>query len=180
MRLAKYSTRKIEKTISATVDSVEIDVDFTQFYDCFLILAFSIKSSTSFQLLFYLLRITGRDNLVVINKKAVDMFNAHRVSAARKPISEKAFYNSVNDLVAAGVIKKLPPNRGTYFLNPFAMWKADKKQRIEYLKSDAGPGQSFAINPINLLLNDPDHEYRLQTMQSDITDEDIQIIDGEQ
>lgn len=179
MRLAKFSTKKIQKTIDATVDSVEIDLDFTQMYDCFLLLALGIKSVNSFQVLFFLSRITGRDNIVVVGQKALKEFNTHRQSVGLKDLSKQSFYNAINGLVSAGVMKKLPQNRGTYFLNPFAMWKADKKERIAYIKEDAGPGQSFAMNPINLLLNDADHEYRLETIQDDLTDADIEQMDRE-
>jgi len=173
MKIAKFSTRKEKVEIDRTVDSVEIDLDFTQLYDCFLILAMGVKSTTAFQIMFYLLRIMGRDNNVMVNKRAVAGFNEQRIRTGQKPISEQAFYKATKALVKYGVMLKLPPTRGMYFMNPFAMWKGDKQARIEYLRQDAGPGQRMALNPMNLLLGDPDHEYKLMTMQEDISSQEI-------
>lgn len=173
MKLAKFSTRTEKKVIDSVTDSVEIDLDFTQLYDCFLILAMGIKSTTAFQILFYMLRIMGRDNNVAVNKRAVAGFNEQRVKTLQKPISEQAFYKAIKGLVRYGVMVKLPPNRGMYFMNPFAMWKGEKQARISYLREDAGPGQNIAVNPMNLLLNDADHEYTADTMVTDITDGEV-------
>jgi hypothetical protein len=159
MRLAKFSTRKEKRESEITIESVEVDLDFTQMYDCFLILSMGIKSTTSFQVLFYLLRIMGRDNNVIVNKKVIETFNIQRVKVGCPPVTGPTFYKCIRDLKEAGVMTNLPPNRGMYFLNPYAMWKADKKDRIAYLKEDAGPGQKIAINPVNLMLNDADHVY---------------------
>ena len=165
MKLAKFSTRKEKVEIDRVVDSVEIDLDFTQLYDCFLILAMRIKSTTAFQILFYMLRVMGRDNIVMVNKRAVIGFNEQRTRTGQKSISEQAFYKAIKGLVRYGVMVKMPPTRGAYFMNPFAMWKGEKSQRIAYLREDAGPGQNIAVNPINLLLNDPDHQYKIDTME---------------
>lgn len=179
MKLAKFSTKTVKKTIDATIESVEVDMDFTQLYDCFLTLAMGIKGTTNFQMFFFLLRVMGRDNIAVVGKRMLIQFNAHRVSRGQKPISEQALYTSIKALVKADAIRKMPPNRGAYFINPFAAWKAGKTERIEYLREDSKPGTRFAVNPINLLLNDPDHEYKLQTMTQDMTDEDVQTINEE-
>lgn len=176
MKLAKFSTRKEKVEIDRTVDSVEIDLDFTQLYDCFLILAMGVKSTTAFQIMFYLLRIMGRDNNVMVNKRAVAGFNDQRIKTNQKPLSEQAFYKATKALVAYGVMVKLPPTRGMYFMNPFAMWKGDKQARIEYLRVDAGPGQKMAMNPMNLLLNDADHQYKLETITEDITSQEVDKI----
>lgn len=176
MKIAKFSTRKEKVEIDRVVDSVEIDLDFTQLYDCFLILAMGISSTTSFQILFYLLRIMGRDNIVVVGKRALEGFNRERIRTSQKPISEQAFWKSIKGLVRYGVMVKNPPNRGTYFMNPFAMWKGEKQARISYLREDKGPGQNIAVNPINLLLNDANHKYTAQTMDENITDAEIEQI----
>lgn len=173
MKLAKFSTRKEKVQVDRTVDSVEIDLDFTQLYDCFLILAMGVKSTTAFQIMFYLLRRMGRDNNIMVNKYAVAGFNDQRIRTGQKPLSEQAFYKATKALVKYGVMVKLPPNRGMYFMNPFAMWKGDKSKRIEYLRQDAGPGQTMAMNPMNLLLNDPDHQYQLETIVEDISSAEI-------
>jgi len=182
MRLARYSTRKEKGEYERTVESVEIDLDFTQMYDCFLILSMGIKSTTSFQVLFYLLRIMGRDNNIMITKRAIEIFNAQRVKVGCPAVTSPTFYKCIRDLKNAGVMTSLPPNRGMYFMNPYVMWKADKKERIAYLREDAGPGQSIAINPINLMLNDTDHvykqkripsEYEADTMEPILTQEEI-------
>lgn len=174
MRLAKFSTRKEKVAIDRTVDSVEIDLDFTQLYDCFLVLAMGIKSTTAFQILFYLLRIMGRDNNVVIAKRVVEGFNRERERTGQKTISEQAFYKAVKGLVRYGVMNKLPPTRGMYFMNPFAMWKGDRQERVAYLREDKGPGQNISVNPMNLLLNDTDHEYTASTIVEDIVEEEVQ------
>lgn len=174
MKIAKFATRKEKIAIDRTVDSVEIDLDFTQMYDCFLILAMGISSTTAFQILFYLLRIMGRDNNVMIGKRVVEGFNKERIRTNQKAISEQAFYKAIKGLVRYGVMVKLPPTRGMYFMNPFAMWKGEKQARISYLREDRGPGQNIAVNPLNLLLNDANHEYTAQTINEDITDAEIE------
>lgn len=176
MKLAKFSTRKEKVEIDRTVDSVEIDLDFTQLYDCFLVLAMGIKSTTAFQILFYMLRLMGRDNIVMVNKRSVAGFNQQRVLTGQKELSEQAFYKAVKGLVRYGVMNKMPPTRGMYFMNPFAMWKGEKQTRIAYLREDAGPGQNIAVNPMNLLLNDANHQYNIDTMQENITSADIDQI----
>ena len=180
MKIAKFSTRKEKVEIDRTVDSVEIDLDFTQLYDCFLILAMGVKSTTAFQVMFYLLRVMGRDNNVVVNNRAVAGFNEQRTRTGQKPLSEQAFYRAVKALVTYGVMVKLPPSRGMYFMNPFAMWKGKKEARIAYLREDAGPGQSISINPMNLLLNDADHQYTAETMVEDLTSEEVDSYLNEQ
>lgn len=174
MQLAKFSNRKEKVEIDRTVSSVEIDLDFTQLYDCFLLLSMNIKSTISFQVLFFLLRIMGRDNNVMINKRAFEIFNQQRTNIGQKVIAEQTFYKCIRDLIAAKIMNKLPPNRGMYFMNPYGVWKADKKERIAYLIEDSGKGQSIALNPINLLLNDDQHQYNIDTIQENPTDAEIE------
>jgi len=161
-RTATLSTKKEKITIDRTVETVEVDLDFTQLYNCFFYLSMGIKSGSSFQILFYLLRVMGKDNQVTVNKKMVEQFFDMSRQLGKKPITEQSFYSCLKELQKAGVMKKLC--RGTYFMNPYAMWKDDGGKRKEYIKIDAGPGQTFAINPIELLLNSPDVEYLLETM----------------
>lgn len=81
----------------------------------------------------------------------------------------------LNDLSNAEIVKKL--STSTYFLNPYVFWKDDKNSRIEYIRTDAGPGQTFAFNPMNLLVpgNIPE-QYDLETMQDDIIEIPDEIV----
>lgn len=173
-RTAKFSTKKEKITIDRTVDTVEVDLDFTQLYSCFFYLSMGIKKSSSFQVLFFLLRVMGRDNQVTINKSLFKQFCDMLVSLGNKPISEQAFYNSLKDLQRAGVMTKL--SRGVYFMNPYAMWKDEGNKRINYLKIDAGDGQTIAINPLDLILKEPYTHYTQETVVEDITNEEVNNI----
>ena len=150
MRLAKISTKKERITIDRIVDSVEVDFDFTQLYDCFFLLSFHVRSSTSFQLLFYLMRNLPKDNIVRIdNKLRLEFVQISEQVTGKKGISEAMFYNCLKDLQNAGIMKKL--NKGSYFLNPYAMWRDDSQKRQNYIAIDAGSKQSFAFNPMQLI-----------------------------
>jgi len=149
-RTAKLTTKKERIVTERETESIEVDVDFTQVYHCFSLLSFRITSATSFQLLFFLLQNTGRDNIVIINKNLMErFFSLYILVSGKAPVSKQSFYNSINDLLRAEVLKKLA--KGSYFLNPYTVWKGDKDKRCAYLKEDSGKGQTFAFNPIQLL-----------------------------
>lgn len=149
-RTAKYSTKKEKVTIERSVDSVEVDLDFTQMYNCFMLLSFNISSASSFHILFFLLQQMNKDNIVLINGTMVTKFQEMCRQIGKKPISEQSFYKCTKDLKEAGVMEKL--NKGQYIMNIYGMWKGDKAKRIEYLISENKDGQKMFKNPLHLLL----------------------------
>ena len=169
-RTARLSTKKERITIDRTTETVEVDLDFTQLYNCLFYLSMGIKTGSSFQILFFLLRVMGRDNQVTVNKKLLTQFYDICRQLGITPISEQTFYTSLKELQRAGVMSKL--SRGTYFMNPYAMWKDEGNKRKDYLKIDAGDGQTMAINPIELLLSEPSSVYYTE----DLTDNEVEEI----
>lgn len=172
-RTAKLTTKKERITVDRTTETVEVDLDFTQLYNCFFYLSIGIKKAGSFQILFFLLRNMERDNQVAINQKLLGKYADLLKQLGKPPITDQAFYRSLTDLQRAGVMTKL--SRGIYFLNPYAMWKDDTKSRKDYLQIDAGTGQTMAINPIDLLINAPD----VDVIVEDITDEEVKQINSD-
>ncbi len=173
-RTARLSTKKEKITINRTVETVEIDLDFTQLYNCFFYLSMGIKKSSSFQVLFFLLRVMGRDNQVCINKNLFRQLGDTLISLGNKSMCEQVFYNALKDLQRAGVMTKL--SRGIYFMNPYAMWKDDGSKRKDYLKIDAGTGQTMAINPLDLILKEPGVTFVTEDIIEDLTDEEVENI----
>lgn len=171
-RTARLSTKKERITIDRTTETVEVDLDFTQLYNCFFYLSIGIKTASSFQVLFYLLRNMDRANHVTINKTLVEQFQSLRRQLGVKAVSEQTFYTALKELQRAGVLTKL--NKGVYFLNPYAIWKDNGTTRKDYLKVDAGIGQKMAINPIDLLINAPDSAVFIE----DITDAEVAEINN--
>jgi hypothetical protein len=153
-RTARVTTKKERITIDRTTETVEIDLDFTQMYNCFFYLSMGIKTASSFQILFFLLRNMSKDNQVSINKELLKQYSDICHQLGLVAVSEQTFYSALKELQRAGVMVKL--SRGQYFMNPYAMWKENSKNRKEYLQIDAGVGQRMAINPIDLLINAPD------------------------
>lgn len=170
-RTAKYSTKKERVTIERTVDSVEIDLDFTQMYNCFLLLSFKIKAATSFHLMFYLLQTMDKNNMVTINASLLKAFNEVCKQTGRKPIAEQTFYNSLKDLQEAEAMKKL--NKGQYVMNIYSMWKGDKAKRIEYLISEKKDGQQVFKNPLHMILPEvkPTKDYIQTITETPIVEE---------
>lgn len=171
-RTAKLSIKKERITIDRTTENVEVDLDFTQLYNCFFYLSMGIKTASSFQIMFFLLRNMSRDNQVVVNKNLLTQYSDICKQLAIVPVTEQTFYTALRELQRAGVMVKL--SKGTYFLNPYALWKDDGKSRKDYLKVDAGDGQTIAINPIDLLINAPDSEVIIE----EITDDEVRQING--
>ena len=150
MRIAKLSVKKEKVTIDRTTESVEVDFDFTQIYDCFFLLSMSITTGSSFQILFFLLRNMTKENTISVNKKLIQRFFGMARQVGKEPITEQSFYRSLQELQKAGVMTKL--SRGQYFMNPYAMWKDDKVKRTEYIIAQSGEkGQKFSYNPLELL-----------------------------
>jgi len=159
-RTAKLTTKKERISIDRVTESIEVDVDFTQIYNCFSLLSFRLTSGTSFQLFFFILKNMDKNNIVSIDRDFRDrFFSLYKLVSGKKPVTEQSFYNALRDLVNAEVVKPLndKKGRGTYFINPYAVWKADKDQRMSYLKEDAGCGETYAFNPM-ALLEAPDPE----------------------
>lgn len=150
----KTTIKKERISIDRITESIEVDVDFTQIYNCFSLLSFRLTSGTSFQLFFFILKNMDKDNIVSIDKDFKDsFFSLYKLVSGKKPVTEQSFYNALRDLINADVAKPLngKKGRGTYFINPYAVWKSDKDQRISYLKEDAASGEAYAFNPMKLL-----------------------------
>jgi len=151
MNPVKIATKVEEIYIKRTTDSVEIDFDFTQVYDCFGLIAFKIKSPISFALLFFLLQKVPKNNYIYIDgaikKEFLELYK--KLSGDPKGITETTFYNCLLDLQEARAIEKI--TRGRYYLNPYSFWRDDKVKRVDYLKIDAGSGQTVAYNPLQLI-----------------------------
>lgn len=139
-------TIKVEKTI--TRKYIEIDMDFTQIYSSFYLLTMGLKSTKSFQLLFYALKNLGDNNLLISNRM-YDEFNRELLSHGDPGITRRTYYNCVKELEESKIISKV--TRGRYFINPHIIWNGDKDKRLEFIKSDPMDSNKIAYNPTKLL-----------------------------
>lgn len=161
MNFKKVTVEVQESTIKRVTKTTEIDFDFTQVYDCMYSLSFALKSPISFQILFYVLRSIDSSNMLVINKIIFDKFNEEKKSHGFKEISEQTFYNCIKELTKAKIITKM--TRGTYFVNPYILWKDDKENRISFIKGECASPNGLIYNPHENLkeLKEPITEYKL-------------------
>ncbi len=149
MNFKRVAIKTEEVEIKRITQTVEIDFDFTQVYDCMYALSFHLKSPISFQLLFYMLRTMKDDNDVVVGNKMYKEFISEMKAHANREISEVAFYNCIKELVKAKIMTRT--GRGRYFVNPYVLWKNDKASRVEFLKADAANINNLTFNPIKRL-----------------------------
>lgn len=148
MAFQKIKVHEETVTIKRTTQYIEIDMDFTQIYDSFYSLTFGLKSTKSFQLLFYMLKNVADNNLVV-NVSLYNSFNNELMQHEGKGITERTFYNCIKELEVAKILSK--KDRGYYFINPHVLWKEDKNKRLDFIKSDPLDNNKIAFNPIKLL-----------------------------
>lgn len=133
-----------ETTETKTVNKkgwIEIDTDFTQIYNCFSHISDKINSATSYKLLFWLLaNETNNSNGICTNKAIFGKFNLY---LGKNSVSEKTFYNCIDELVQSGALTKV--TKGQYYFNPYIFWKDDKSARVEFIEDEAKFKQS--LNP---------------------------------
>jgi len=159
MNFKKVAVKTEESLIKRTVQTVEIDFDFTQVYDCMYSLSFRLRSASSFQLLFYFLKHMSADNMIGITSEIYNNFASEMKQHSGKTISRQQFYNCLSDLTNAKIITKI--TRGQYFLNPHVLWRDDKLKRIEFIKQESLSKNYLAYNPKENLhyLEEPISEY---------------------
>ena len=107
----------------------------------------------------------------------VDEFMAEMKRLNGGEMSRRYFYTCLTDLQNASIVKKL--HNCTYFINPYVFWRDDKGKRVEYIKTYAGIGQTFAFNPLQLLLDAPDAEYNLETLDPGLNEYDQESIESQ-
>lgn len=161
MNFKKVTVKTEEAIIKRTVKTTEIDFDFTQVYDCMYSLSFSLKSPVSFQILFYLLKSISSDNLISVTSNLIDNFNKEKEAHGFKKITEQTFYNCMKELTNAKILTRI--TRGSYFINPYVLWKDDKEKRIEFIKEETSSPNGLMYNPKENMsyLNEPDKVYAI-------------------
>lgn len=146
MNFKKIGIKREEVLLKRTTDYIELDFDFTQVYDCMYSLSFSLRSPTSFQLLFYILKTASKDNIIGINKQLYKSFIKEMLSHTNNQVSEQTFYSCIKELTDAKIITKL--SRGQYFLNPYVLWRDDKDKRVEFVSSEELSRNGLTYNPV--------------------------------
>lgn len=145
MNFKRVQVKTETKIIERTTQTVEIDFDFTQVYDCMYSLSFQLRSPISFQLLFYILKTVAEDNMVYLGKDVYRKFNKEMQEHSNNGISEQSFYNCIKELIAAKIMTKI--SRGSYFLNPYVLWKDDKNKRVEFIRDEEKSPNGLMYNP---------------------------------
>lgn len=126
---------------------VEIEMDFTQIYDCINDIAPFINSPTSFKLMFYLLsNEAGKYNGIISSKEVYERFNQHQQSKIPLwTMTYRTFLNCMDELKESKALTKV--GRGHYYFNPHIVWKADKNERIKFIQDEHKEGKTLSHNP---------------------------------
>lgn len=142
-----------ETTETVTKNSkgwVEIDTDFTQVYDCFSKLSVKLRSIVSVKLLFWLLsHEANKSNGITSGQHVYDKFVKYLVDEGGESVALRTFKASIEELTTIGALTRV--GRGHYYLNPYVFWKADKKERINFIMDENKERKFMSINPTKSL-----------------------------
>jgi hypothetical protein len=135
-----YSTE--EKVTTTRKGYIEMEMDFTQVYDCFEEVADKIGSVTSMRLLLYLLKNMGDSNDIRIDTPLLRKYNDHRKSRNQEDIPLSTFHYCVKELTKAGALTRYA--KGCYYLNPHFFWKDTPEKRREFLQDESNENRFVA------------------------------------
>jgi len=128
---------------------IDIDMDYTQIYDCFNVISPKIKHGISYQLLFWVLaNKTSEENGTDFSIETHRQFSAHSEAICPgSSVSYRSFLRSVKELHEAGALTKIA--KGHYYANPNMFWKDELMKRVEMLQLEKKSGDYESINPIS-------------------------------
>ena len=127
---------------------IEIEMDFTQIYDCINDISPFINSPTSFKLMFYLLsNEAGKNNGIISSKDVYERFNKHQMSKVPEwKMTYRTFLNCMDELKNSKALTKV--GRGHYYFNPHIAWKEDKNERLKFIQDEHKDGNVVSHNPV--------------------------------
>lgn len=137
---------------------MDIDMSYTQLYDCFNQISHKIKSGTSYEILFWVLaNKTSESNGMDLSAETHRQFCKHsEIKDPGSSISYRTFTRCIKELYDAGALTKI--DRGHYYANPNMFWKDELSKRSDMLELEKKDGTYVSVNPIKLL-EEPQEEY---------------------
>lgn len=123
----------------------EVNISFTQVYDCIIRLTMRLKIPTSRQALDLIFDEMAKDNMFKSDQSLCDKYNAALADVGLEPVTRSTFQRYIKDLASVFLIIA-KGSRGTYMVNPYIAWKGQPQERALQLKVYS------SFNPLNLEL----------------------------
>jgi len=138
-----------EETVTKTRKGwIEIELDFTQIYDTFTVIAANIKSATTFKLLFWLLaNKMSEENGITCDSVSFEQFNEYlKTSCKDCTINYRTYLRAIKELNEVGALTKV--QKGHYYANPHLFWGGDVEERMKFLELESKDKDLKSLNPI--------------------------------
>lgn len=151
--ICNMSNKKIyyEKETVTTVKEkgfIEIDMNYTQLYNCFNKVSLNINAAMSFKLLFWILANKSNDsNGIDTSVVSFNEFNKHLADHCGEDciISYRTFLRSIGELKDSGAFTQV--QKGHYYANPNMFWQGPVEERSKLLIEEAKDGNTISVNP---------------------------------
>ncbi|MCS7317121.1 MAG: hypothetical protein NZZ41_02210 [Candidatus Dojkabacteria bacterium] len=119
-------------TITRTKGWVEIDLDYTQFYDSLGKTICTIDSMLAVKLLCWLFTQINESNMFTFNDLKIDEFNRWLKDNKSKVYNKRSVYVALKELITKKIVLKW--SNGSYQLNPIFIWSDTIENRIKHLE----------------------------------------------
>ncbi len=127
-----FETEETQTTIKKRKGWIEIDMDYTQFYECLGKVIASLNSLMSIKLLCWGFTEINKQNMFTFNETKLNEFNKWLVDNGGEPYNKRSVYNSLKELVDIKVFIKW--SNSSYQINPMFIWSDAVEKRLEHLK----------------------------------------------
>lgn len=146
--MAKRIYFETEETITKKSKGwIEVEEDFTQVYNQFWRLAAKMKSIITVKLLFWLLsHEANKMNGLSSGKHVFEKFNKDLATEGIDPIALRTFHASFDELIKLEALTRV--GKGQYYFNPYLFWKDGKKERQDFITSEAKEKKYLSHNPL--------------------------------
>lgn len=125
---------------------VEVEMDFTQVYDCFSEICTQLKSVTAVKLLFWLLsHEANKSNGIRSGRAVYENFQKHLIDKQQQGVTERTFQNCFEELTSVKALTRV--GKGMYYFNPYIFWRDDKNKRIEFITDEKKDKKYISHNP---------------------------------
>lgn len=111
---------------------IEVDLDYTQFYECLGKSIASLNSIMSVKLLCWSFSQINKENMFAINDLKMEEFNAWLKLNGGVEYNKRSIYNALKELINKKIVIKW--SNGSYQLNPVHIWSDTIHKRLEHLK----------------------------------------------
>jgi hypothetical protein len=111
---------------------VEIDLDYTQFYECLGKTIATLNSIMSVKLLCWSFSQINKENMFSFNDEMINDFNRWLEDNGGTSYNNRSVYNALKELIDKKIVIKW--SRGSYQLNPIYIWSDSIEKRIKHLQ----------------------------------------------